>query len=88
MPTPQPKERCTLIQDAEEEDRLSKLLASKNPEDNALANEMIKTLYEKENKKLEKIGRKNALIAEGTEKVKLMDEMINAGARYGMRTGI
>jgi len=80
MPTPAPVERCTLIKDAEEEDRLSKLLNSKNPDDIALANEMIKTMYEKDNQRIERIGRKNALMAEAEEKVKLMDEMIDAGA--------
>ena len=82
MPTPPPKERCTLLQDQAEEDRLHKLLTSKNPEDIALANEMIKTMYEKDNIRIEKIGRKNALMAEAKEKIKLMDEMINAGARW------
>ena len=80
MPTPAPVERCTLIKDAEEEDRLSKLLNSKNPDDIASANEMIKTMYEKDNQRIERIGRKNALMAEAEEKVKLMDEMIDAGA--------
>jgi hypothetical protein len=41
---------------------------------------MIKTMYEKDNQRLEKIGRKTVLMAEAKEKIGLMDEMINAGA--------
>ncbi|CAG5111290.1 Oidioi.mRNA.OKI2018_I69.chr2.g5611.t1.cds [Oikopleura dioica] len=48
LPTPQQKERCALIKDDAEEKRLAELLASKNPEDIALANEMIKTMYEQD----------------------------------------
>lgn len=80
MPAPPPAERCTLIKDEEEETRLHALLTSKKPEDIALANEMIKTMYEKDNQRLEKIGRKTVLMAEAKEKIGLMDEMINAGA--------
>ena len=40
--------RCALIKDDAEEKRLAELLASKNPEDIALANEMIKTMYEQD----------------------------------------
>lgn len=82
MPTPPPKERCTLLKDEAEENRLHKLLTSKNPDDILLANEMIKTMYEKDNERLEKIGRKNALMYQANEKIKLMDDMLNAGARY------
>ena len=81
MPTPPPKERCTLLKDDAEENRLHQLLTSKNPDDIALANEMIKTMYEKDNMRIEKIGRKNALMAEAKDKITLMDEMLNAGAR-------
>lgn len=80
LPTTQPKERCTLIKDDAEEKRLAELLASKNPEDIALANEMIKTMYEQDNKKTEREARKQLLLAEAKEKYTLMDEMISAGA--------
>jgi len=80
LPTTQPKERCTLIKDDAEEKRLAELLASKNPEDIALANEMIKTMYEQDNKKNEREARKQLLLAEAKEKYTLMDEMIAAGA--------
>merc|ERR1719361_1790247 len=79
LPTPQPRERCTLIKDDAEEARLHKLITSTNPEDVALANEMIKTMYEKENTRIEKIGKKAHLIEETNEKINLMDQIINAG---------
>lgn len=68
LPTPQPRERCPLIKDDAEEARLHKLITSSNPEDVALANEMIKTMYEKENTRIEKIGKKATLIDETNEK--------------------
>jgi hypothetical protein len=69
-----------LIKDDAEEKRLAELLASKNPEDIALANEMIKTMYEQDNKKNEREARKQLLLVEAEEKYTLMDEMIAAGA--------
>lgn len=80
LPTPTPKERCTLIKDDAEEKRLAELLASKNPEDIALANEMIKTMYEQDSKKTEREARKMLLMSEAKEKYSLMDDMIAAGA--------
>ena len=79
MPTPPPRERCTLLKDEAEEARLHKLITSSNPDDVALANEMIKTMYEKENTRIEKMGRKSHLIETTEEKIKLCDEIINAG---------
>ena len=79
MPTPPPRERCTLLKDDAEEARLHKLITSSNPEDVALANEMIKTAYEKENTRIEKIGKKSHLIETTEEKIKLCDEIITAG---------
>ncbi|CAG5112796.1 Oidioi.mRNA.OKI2018_I69.chr2.g6972.t1.cds [Oikopleura dioica] len=67
LPTPQPKERCALIRDDAEEKRLAELLASKNPEDIALANEMIKTMYEQDSKKTEREARKMLLMTEAKE---------------------
>ena len=40
---------------------------------------MIKTMYEKENTRIEKIGKKATLIDETNEKITLMDQIINAG---------
>lgn len=77
LPTPPPRERCSLIKDEAEEARLHKLITSSNPEDVALANEMIKTMYEKENTRIEKMGKKTMLIDETKEKIKLMDDIIN-----------
>ena len=79
MPTPPPRERCTLLKDEAEEARLHKLITSSNPDDVALANEMIKTMYEKENTRIEKLGRKSHLIETTEEKIKLCDDIINAG---------
>jgi hypothetical protein len=86
LPTPQPRERCTLIKDDAEEARLHKLITSTNPEDVALANEMIKTMYEKENTRIEKIGKKANLIEETNEKINLMDQIINAGDKGAQST--
>merc|ERR1711990_272295 len=77
LPTPPPRERCSLIKDEAEEARLHKLITSSNPEDVALANEMIKTMYEKENTRIEKMGKKTMLIDQTKEKIKLMDDIIN-----------
>ena len=71
------RERCSLIKDEAEEARLHKLITSSNPEDVALANEMIKTMYEKENTRIEKMGKKTMLIDQTKEKIKLMDDIIN-----------
>lgn len=77
LPAPPPRERCSLIKDEAEEARLHKLITSSNPEDVALANEMIKTMYEKENTRIEKIGKKSMLIDQTKEKIKLMDYILN-----------
>ena len=53
------------------------MITSSNPEDVALANEMIKTMYEKENTRIEKMGKKTMLIDQTKEKIKLMDDIIN-----------
>jgi len=82
MPTPPPPERCTLLKDEAEEARLHKLITSANPDDVALANEMIKTMYEKESTRIEKMGRKSHLIGTTEEKIKLCDDIINAGEAH------
>ena len=72
------RERCSLLKNDAEEERLQKLITSSNPEDVALANEMIKTMYEKENQRIEKMGRKSMLIEETKANIKLVDEILNA----------
>ena len=48
---------------------------------------MIKTMYEKENTRIEKMGKKTMLIDQTKEKIKLMDDIINTNdGRYFLKS--
>lgn len=76
MHVPPPRNQDDLFKDAEKKRQLSKLLKSKNPDDLQAANILIQSIVEAENLKLEKMKRRNELLEEASNNVKLLTEML------------
>ena len=69
--------------DQEQQEKLRKLLQSKNPEDLQTANMMIKSMVSKDEEKMERLSKRLQQLQSVTSNVKLLDDMMASHRRTG-----
>ena len=69
--------------DQEQQEKLRKLLQSKNPEDLQTANMMIKSMVSKDEEKMERLSKRLQQLQSVTSNVKLLDDMMASHRKTG-----
>ena len=69
--------------DEEQQEKLRKLLQSKNPEDLQTANMMIKSMVSKDEERMERLSKRLQQLQSVTSNVKLLDDMMESHRRGG-----
>ncbi|XP_004675731.1 PREDICTED: ADP-ribosylation factor-binding protein GGA1 [Condylura cristata] len=81
LPPPRPKN--VIFEDEEKSKMLARLLKSSHPEDLRAANKLIKEMVQEDQKRMEKISKRESTIEEVNNNVKLLTEMVMSHSQGG-----